>query len=167
MDSITCPQPEVLKAHDPASSSKSSIPKSAALPFLILTLAVVTLAFCLGLMLGWSGARRTASNARLPTPLQISLVRREGATTFFPVPLDPAPVSTAREPENGQRTNSSGELVVYEKGKIIFRLQSARRVPGTGLFSKSIAPVLGPAEIKRPTAAEGTTTSTLPEKTQN
>lgn len=139
MASSTCPRPEHLTPRDQAPSSKSPISKLAAVPFVFLTVVVVALAFGLGLMLGLSAAERaTEARARLASPSRIS--QSKPPDSSIPIPeFGPASVSLSNgaEPRNLAHPSSLGDLVVSENGKVIFRLQSTRRVRGSAPGSKS------------------------------
>ena len=95
----------------------------AAFWFFCLTVSVIALSFCLGLMLGWSGAERTVVRSRRPLiPSQtLAAMPRNAPDTisnnFVPVSLkSPRPLATAPD------AMSAGDLVVYQNGKEIFRL---------------------------------------------
>jgi hypothetical protein len=99
----------------------------AAFWFFCLIVSVIALSFCLGLMLGWSGAERTIVQSRRPA--NPSRTRAEMppnapdtiSNNFVPVSLkSPRPLATKPD------AMSAGDLVVYENGKEIFRLGPAK-----------------------------------------
>jgi hypothetical protein len=100
----------------------------AAFWFFCLTVSVIALSFCLGLMLGWSGAERTAVYSRqtaIPSRTLAAMPRNAPdaiSNNLVSVSLK----SPGRSPTTPD-TMSAGDLVVYENGKEIFRLGPAKR----------------------------------------
>jgi hypothetical protein len=96
--------------------------------FFCLTDSVIALSFCLGLMLGWSGAERTVVQGRRlasPSPALAARPLNVPATVssnFVAVSLK-SPRPSAIAPD----AMSAGDLVVYQNGKEIFRLGPAKR----------------------------------------
>ena len=144
MDSSTCPNPGKLNSCAGASAPKRLISRFSALPFTLLTIAVVFFALCLGLMLGWSGAKRDFPKSRSVSSSRISPM--EHRNDYISHPLLPVAAFNRKMQKNVQTPNPSGDLVVYKNGKIIFRLQSAST---TSLLSKSITPDLDRAPKTR------------------
>lgn len=115
--------------------------KLAALWFFCLTLSVIAFSFCLGLMLGWSGAERTiAHTRRLVTSSQASAVTPRSAADIVSSSLVPVSLKS-NSPVTAPAAVSPGDLVIYENGKEIFRLPPAQRAPNAKMLSKSSAQV--------------------------
>ena len=102
-----------------ASVINSLISGFVALPFTLLTIAVVFFALFLGLMLGWSGGIRDVQKT-LSAPPRMPLIEHRNDHIFLP----PSTVSSAPKRKMQKRVRTAGladELVVYKNGKVIFR----------------------------------------------
>jgi len=106
-----------------------------ALPFTVLTIAVVFFALSLGLMVGWSGGRRDVQETLSAPPGIPLMAHRNDYVSHSPLGISSAP---KRKMQKRVRTaRPAGELVVYKNGKVIFRQSES-----TTLLSQSIGPHL-------------------------
>ncbi len=101
----------------------------------VLTALIVTLALLLGWMLGYKGWGKMAGGDKTPPRTAVSTGPAAPAANETSVPTVPAPLPVKAGPEpvvtNSKAAGTSpGELVVYEKGKVVFQEKPApARVP--------------------------------------
>lgn len=94
--------------------------------------AIISVSFLIGSRIGWlrfgtpgSTPRQEVARSLPPEPAE-----QRAATTAVVRPASPSPsakaqAKTSREPSATPADPAAGELVVYEKGKVIFRMKSA------------------------------------------
>ena len=111
----------------------------------LLVLAAATLSFLIGSRVGWlrspqPAAMHSASSSRPASavPANSSPPASANSAPVAPTPGAPHKKPAAQSPSqsNNEHPANSNELVVYEKGKIVFRMQSSHN-PAPGIISSS------------------------------
>jgi|KBSMisStaDraftv2_1062788.scaffolds.fasta_scaffold01475_6 hypothetical protein len=133
MDRSTCPKTGSSTALGSVINTLSS--GFVALPFTLLTIAVVFFALFLGLMVGWSGGRRDVQKT-LSAPPGIPLVERRN-NSIYHVPLHVSTAPNRKTQRTVRTTHPAGELVIYKNGRVVFRQSESAT-----LVSESITPHL-------------------------
>jgi TonB family protein len=87
-------------------------------------LATIAVSFLIGSRIGW--LRRTASEVRASLPIEA----RSSPVQPLTAARSPATKTTTAAPSKSSTATPEDELVVYEKGKIIFRMKAAPTKPG-------------------------------------
>lgn len=98
----------------------------------LVILAAIGVSFMVGSRVGWLGSRRAIAPPVMasvpPVALPAAPAQPSPATASADVPPTKPPKAKARPPATGSSDNllaaSSTDLVVYDKGKVIFRLKS-------------------------------------------
>jgi hypothetical protein len=129
MDRSTCPKTGSSNAL--ASVINTLTSGFVALPFTLLTIAVVFFALFLGLMLGWSGGRRDVQKTLSAPPRMPLVEHRNDYISHSPLGVSSAP--NRKMQKRVRTTGPAGDLVVYKNGKVIFRQSES-----TTFLSKSI-----------------------------
>jgi TonB family protein len=121
--------------------------KKARGPYEIWTLALGTLAillavalsFMIGSRIGWLGL--TSSGARSPAPLPVSSPSKP--STPSPARGNPPPNSTAKPAP----ASNAGGLVVYDQGKVVFRMKPAAKAAGEAGETRGDSSLAGTARV--------------------
>lgn len=131
------PEAEVLKSFD-SNASDSPVVSPVRQPFdawtvalgMLVILAAIAVGFMIGTRVGWLRSRQTAHDSVTPAPVAVVTADSAPPATPEKASIPPSEASPrvkanakSPKPVDNEPAPSPGELVVYEKGKVIFRMK--------------------------------------------